>query len=101
MHEYVRKYQQALDGSLFGPVSLCWGGTWDRPQTEIDPLEGSVAVESAWKVWSGAMDRDAGFSRLVALLRSGHPNDPKLIRDKLAYGTMVRATTTFDQASTR
>ena len=94
MQQYVRKYQEHLDGSLFGPVSLCWAGAWLDPvaagQSEVEVVDGQVAVEQGWKIWSGAIDRDAGFPRLVKLLQTGHATDPKLIRDKIAFGISVR-----------
>lgn len=99
MQEHLLKYQKKLDGALFGPVSMKWKekGEWEEPKKgqarRMEIVEGGLAVQQGWKMWSEAIDKEKGFERLVEMLTkaNGKQVDPKEIRERLMYEDPVSA----------
>ena len=72
-----------------------WKEEWEEPKKgearRMEIVEGPLAVQMGWRLWSEAMDREKGFERLIVLLKevSGQQVDPKVIRERLMWREQV------------
>lgn len=57
----------------------------------MEIVEGPLAVQMGWRLWSEGMDKERGFERLVELLKeaNGQQVDPKVIRERLMWREQV------------